>query len=72
MEIEKKWTKVIYMGFPMELNTNEKPMQLRGFWSFVADWFPVDSGGWYFQSYKGNYLIALWEWLTPPKRKGQD
>lgn len=52
--------KVIYLGFPMKLCPNEWCNTVWGNWSWVAHrWF---NG--YFMRYDGNYLPALWHWLT--------
>jgi hypothetical protein len=57
--------RVIYMGFPMWLCSNEECSCLFGFWSFVADLLPISDGEHFaFLAYDGWYLPALWCWLT--------
>ena len=51
--------KVIYLGLPMKLCSDEPCRCLWGFWSWVPVlWF---NGG--FMEYEGSYWPALWHWL---------
>lgn len=61
--------RVIYMGFPMWLCSDDECNQVWGFWSRMADLLPIASEDDYgqpafaFMPYDGWYLPALWMWL---------
>lgn len=57
---DNEMEKVIYLGLPMRLCSNEECNTVCGFWTFVLDFY-FDG---YFYYYEGNYLRALWDWFT--------
>jgi hypothetical protein len=57
--------KVLYLGLPMKLCSNESCNCLFGFFSRVAVWIPISDGECFcFLGYEGSYWKALWHWLT--------
>lgn len=53
--------RVIYMGFPLLLCSDEECSCLFGWWMWLMDHVPYN--GW-FMTYEGSYWPALWAWLT--------
>ena len=51
--------KVIYMGFPMRLCSDDECNTLWGFWS----WVPLPWFNGCFLEYEGSYWAALWHWM---------
>lgn len=62
--------KLMYLGLPMKLCSDERCSCLWGFWSFVAVHCQLNDGGWMFVTYD-RYWPALWAWLTG-KLDGED
>lgn len=61
-------SRVLFMGAPMWLCSNENCNCVYGFWSWVAELFPVvtdteDGPMFKFMSYEPPYLLALLRWL---------
>lgn len=57
---QAKADKVIYMGLPMSLCSNEDCHTVFGFWSWAMEYMPFN--GW-FAAYEGSYWRALLHWL---------
>jgi hypothetical protein len=55
-----KMVKVIYMGLPMFLCTNENCNCIDGLWAFILDLIPFNGK---MMVYKGSYWGALLNWL---------
>jgi len=53
--------KVIYLGFPMKLCSDDGCSCLWGFWSWAPELW--SDGCFAFMQYDGWYLPALWHWL---------
>ena len=52
--------KVIYMGIPVRLCSNEMCSTVFGPWAWLMNLVPFN--GWFFL-YNGPYLKALWQWF---------
>lgn len=68
--------RVIFMAAPMKVCSDEQCGTLFGFWSFMAELFPVVSTdhhgepAWAFMVYEGSgYLTALWHWIRGDYRE---
>lgn len=59
-----RFEKAIYMGFPLRMCDREECSTAAGIGSWVMVVLRPEPDGWTVMTYQGNYLAALWHWLT--------
>jgi hypothetical protein len=61
--------KVIYMGLPLRLCSDDLCNCVFGFWSWVMEVVPFNG---IFMVYTSSYLPALWHWLSATQSDDDD